>query len=62
MAPTRDAASSARHAGHGIETAEDANRRAAAERALRLEGLELIEDRRRRSGTRADRREGRAEG
>ena len=43
-------------------SAEDANRQAAAERAYRYSGVDWSEDRRKRPGTRANRREGHAEG
>ena len=43
-------------------SAEDANRQAAAERAYRYAGGDWSEDRRKRPGTRANRREGHAEG
>ena len=43
-------------------SAEDANRQAAVERAYRYSGADWIEDRRKRPGTRAQRREGPAEG
>ncbi len=43
-------------------SAEDANRQAAAERAYRHAGVDWIDDRRKRPGTRANRREGPTEG
>lgn len=42
-------------------SAEDANRQAAAERAYRCDGVQWIDDRRKRPGTRANRREGPSE-
>ena len=62
MDQTRDDRKPAAQEEQDAVTAEDANRQAAAERAYRYSGGEWIEDRRKRPGTRANRREGPAEG
>jgi hypothetical protein len=61
MNQVRDEGQPAAQAEQDALSAEDANRQAAAERAYRYAGGEWIEDRRKRPGTRANRREGPAE-
>jgi hypothetical protein len=61
MTQIRDDSPPASQAEQDVLSAEDANRQAAAERAYRYAGVQWTEDRRKRPGTRANRREGPSE-
>lgn len=62
MTPTRNNPLPSPQVEDAPQSAEDANRQAAVERACYLQGTQWIDDRRRRPGTPANRREGHSEG